>query len=94
MITRIYPGELRKEIIPQEAKRVRFLQKLLRQIESLKDRQDNGEKLDDAQLTKLSRMDAVVAELEGILNVNLDTSSDEEEEEEEEEDDKVPPTKR
>ena len=39
-------------------------------------------------------MDAVVAELEGILNVNLDTSSDEEEEEEEEEDDKVPPTKR
>ena len=90
MITRIYPGELRKEIIPQEAKRVRFLQKLLRQIESLKDRQDNGEKLEDAQLTKLSRMDAVVAELEGILNVNLDTSSDEEEEE----DDKVPPTKR
>ena len=67
---------------------------MLRQIESLKDRQDNGEKLEDAQLTKLSRMDAVVAELEGILNVNLDTSSDEEEEEEEEEDDKVPPTKR
>ena len=88
-------GELRKEIIPQEAKRVRFLQKLLRQIESLKDKQDNGEKLDDAQLTKLSRMDEVVAEIEEILDVNLDSSSDEEEEEEEEDhDDKVPPTKR
>ena len=84
MITRIYQGELLKEIIPQEAKRVRFLQKLLRQIESLKDRQDNGEKLDDAQLTKLGRMDKVVKELEEILDVNLDSSSDEEEEEEKE----------
>ena len=94
MITRIYSGELRKEIIPQEAKRVRFLQKLLRQIESLKDRQDNGETLNEAQLTKISRMDAVVAEIEEILDVNLDSSSDEEEEEEEEDHDKVPPTKR
>ena len=40
-------------------------------------------------------MDAVVAEIEEILDVNLDSSSDEEEEEEEEDhDDKVPPTKR
>ena len=40
--------------------------------------------MDDAQLTKLGRMDEVVAELEKILDVNLDTSSDEEEEEEKE----------
>ena len=68
---------------------------MLRQIESLKDRQDNGEKLDETQLTKLSRMDEVVTEIEEILDVNLDSSSDEEEEEEEKEDhDEVPPTKR
>lgn len=61
----------------------------LNNFESLKDRQDNGEELDEAQLTKLSRMDEVVKELEEKLDVNLDTSSDEEEEEEEDHD-KVP----
>jgi len=64
----------------------------LNNFESLKDRQDNGEELDEEQLTKLSRMDEVVKELEEKLDVNLDTSSDEEEEEEEDHD-KVPLSK-
>ena len=70
-------GELRKEELPPDAKRARYLQKLLRQIETLQERKDNGEKLDDAQLQKLGRMDEVVAELEELFGVDLGSSDEE-----------------
>lgn len=72
-------GELRKEELPPDAKRARYLQKLLRQIESLQERKDNGEKLDAAQLQKLGRMDEVVAELEELFGVDLGSSDEEDE---------------
>lgn len=71
-------GELRREVLPPEAKRARYLQKLLRQIEALKDRKDAGENLDMAQLQKLGRMDEVVSELEEIYGVDLGSSDEEE----------------
>ena len=74
-------GELKKEELPPDAKRARYLQKLLRQIEALQERKDNGEKLDAAQLQKLGRMDEVVAELEELFGVDLGSSDEEEEEE-------------
>jgi len=85
-------GELRQELPQLQAKRVRFLQKLLRQIEALKERKEGGEKLDEAQMMKLGRMDEVVAEIEELLDVNLDSSDDEEEgdnDDEEEEEDEI-----
>ena len=72
-------GQLRRNDDTPESKRVRYLQKLLRQIETLKDRKEAGEKLNDAQLLKLGRMDEVVSEIEELLNVDLGSSSDEEE---------------
>lgn len=75
-------GELKKEELPPDAKRARYLQKLLRQIEALQERKDNGEKLDAAQLQKLARMDEVVAELEELFGVDLGSSDEEEEEKE------------
>ena len=49
-------------------KRSRALQKLLRQIEVLAEKQNAGKILDEAQLEKLGRFDAVVAELEEIMD--------------------------
>ena len=72
-------GELKKEELPPDAKRARYLQKLLRQIEALQERKENGEKLDAAQLQKLARMDEVVAELEELFGVDLGSSDEEEE---------------
>lgn len=60
-------------------KRVRFLQKLLRQIESLKERSEGGESLDEAQRRKVGRLEEVVEEIEELLDVNLDSSDEEEE---------------
>ena len=74
-------GELKKEELPPDAKRARYLQKLLRQIEALQERKENGEKLDAAQLQKLERMDEVVAELEELFGVDLGSSDEEEEDE-------------
>ena len=85
-------GELRHELPAQqleEAKRVRYLQKLLRQIETLKMRLSTGEKLNDAQMKKLGRMDEVVAEIEELLDVNLGSSSSSEDEEDEEGEDEI-----
>ena len=73
-------GELKKEL-PPDAKRARHLQKLLRQIEALQERKENGEKLDAAQLQKLARMDEVVAELEELFGVDLGSSDEEDEDE-------------
>ena len=64
---------------------MRFLQKLLRQIESLKERQEGGEVLDEAQLKKVGRLEEVVEEIEELLDVNLDSSDEEEEVDEKEE---------
>ena len=85
-------GDLRQELPTQqleEAKRVRYLQKLLRQIETLKMRLSTGEKLNDAQMKKLGRMDEVVAEIEELLDVNLGSSSSSEDEEDEEGEDGI-----
>ena len=71
-------GELKKEELPPDAKRARYLQKLLRQIEALQERKENGERLDAAQLQKLSRMDEVVSELEELFGVDLGSSDEEE----------------
>ena len=79
---RYVSGELKKEELPPDAKRARYLQKLLRQIEALQERKENGEKLDAAQLQKLARIDEVVAELEELFGVDLGSSDEEEEEDE------------
>ena len=65
------------------------MQKLLRQIETLKMRLSTGEKLNDAQMKKLGRMDEVVAEIEELLDVNLGSSSSSEDEEDEEGEDGI-----
>eukprot|EP00984_Skeletonema_dohrnii_P013373 scaffold5533_cov111-Skeletonema_dohrnii-CCMP3373.AAC.3 len=80
-------GILKPDSDQLKMKRVRFLQKLLRQIESLKERQEGGEVLDEAQRRKVGRLEEVVQEIEELLDVNLD-SSDEEEEVEADDDDK------
>ena len=85
-------GELRQEFhsqLDEEAKRVRYLQKLLRQIETLKMKKERGEKLNDAQMKKLGRMDEVVAEIEELLDVNLGSSSEDEEDDDEEGEDEI-----
>ena len=66
-------------------KRVRFLQKLLRQIESLKERSEGGYDLDEAQMRKVGRLEEVVEEIEELLDVNLDSSDEEEEADDKEE---------
>ena len=70
-------GILRPDSNQIKMKRVKFLQKLLRQIESLKERQEGGEVLDEAQRKKVGRLDEVVAEIEELLDVNLDSSDEE-----------------
>ena len=70
-------GILRPDSNQIKMKRVKFLQKLLRQIENLKERQESGEVLDEAQRIKLGRLDEVVAEIEELLDVNLDSSDEE-----------------
>jgi len=75
-------GALRQEPSQLKMKRAKFLQKLLRQIESLQERKEGGEKLDEAQMRKLGRLDEVVGEIEELLDVNLDSSDEEDESEE------------
>ena len=73
-------GILKPDGDQMKMKRVRFLQKLLRQIESLKERQEGGEVLDEAQMRKVGRLEEVVEEIEELMDVNLDSSDEEEEE--------------
>ena len=68
-------------------KRVKFLQKLLRQIENLQERMEGGERLDEAQLQKVGRLDEVVAEIEELLDVNLSSSEGEDDDAEEDDED-------
>lgn len=56
--------------------RSRALQKLLRQIEALGERQRSGDKLEAAQLKKLGRLDEVIAEIEELLDVDLGSDDD------------------
>ncbi|KAL7497419.1 hypothetical protein ACHAWT_007089 [Skeletonema menzelii] len=102
-------GVLRPDSNQIKMKRVKFLQKLLRQIESLQERKEGGEVLDEAQMKKVGRMDEVVKEIEELLDVNLDSTdeddganesedgedeSENESEDENEEDGKQLPVKR
>ena len=48
-------------------KRLRTLNKLLRDIEELQRKDDAGEPLDDAQRAKLERMDDVLEEMEELM---------------------------
>ena len=48
-------------------KRLRSLNKLLRDIEELQRREDAGEDLDEAQQAKLARLDAVLEEMEELM---------------------------
>jgi hypothetical protein len=63
-VTGVLRGQAR---IPAEESRVRALQKVLRQIQALAEKQSEGAKLDPAQLAKLGRFDAVIDELEELL---------------------------
>ena len=58
-----------KRKLQSNEKRVRSLNKLLRQIEELQARVANGEELDEQQSEKLDRLDEVMEELEGLLGV-------------------------
>lgn len=64
---RLATGVLRKPCKSSEESRIRALQKLLRQMERLREKQSAGEALDAAQLEKLGRLESVVAELEELL---------------------------
>jgi hypothetical protein len=75
-------GVFKKELADPNTVRTRSLQKLLRQIASLAEKHQAGVILNDAQLQKLGRFDAVVAELEELLG--SDEEDDEIEESEEE----------
>ena len=48
-------------------KRLRTLNKVLRDIEELQRREAAGEELDEAQLTKMERMDDVLEEMEELM---------------------------
>lgn len=71
-------GVLKQErtYISSEESRIRSLQKLLRQIKVLDEKHTAGEKLNDAQLEKLARLDSVIEELEELLGVNVSEESD------------------
>jgi len=70
---------LKQKQLAPEAKRVKFLTKLLKQIEALRERKEQGETLEEAQLHKIHRYDEVVAEIEALLDVDLGSSDEEKE---------------
>ena len=72
-------GILKQKQLAPEAKRVKFLTKLLKQIEALRERKEQGETLEEAQLHKIHRYDEVVAEIEALLDVDLGSSDEEKE---------------
>lgn len=61
--------------ISNEEKRIRSLRKKLNSIVELQEKQDGGEKLDAQQLEKLTSLNAVVAELEGLMKKTAQQSS-------------------
>ena len=52
----------------RDEKRLRSLNKLLRDIEALQKRQSDGEDLDEQQLAKLARLDGVLDEMESLMD--------------------------
>ena len=48
-------------------KRLRALNKLLRQIEELQERESRGEALDEQQQEKVGRLDVVLEEMESLM---------------------------
>jgi len=75
-------GEFKTQRLDPNTVRIRALQKVLRQIASLAEKHQAGKILNDAQMQKIGRFDAVVGELEELLG--SDTEDDEVEETEEE----------
>ena len=53
--------------LQRDEKRLRALNKLLRNIEGLQERLAAGDDLDEQQLDKLSRMDSVLEEMETLM---------------------------
>lgn len=56
-----------KDELGRNEKRLRSLNKLLREIETLQQQESNGEALDEQQLAKLDRLDDVIAEMESLM---------------------------
>lgn len=54
--------------LQRDEKRIRALNKLLRQIEDLQQREAAGETLDEQQEVKLGRLDGVLAEMEELMS--------------------------
>eukprot|EP00560_Eucampia_antarctica_P008500 CAMPEP_0197826324 /NCGR_PEP_ID=MMETSP1437-20131217/3303_1 /TAXON_ID=49252 ORGANISM="Eucampia antarctica, Strain CCMP1452" /NCGR_SAMPLE_ID=MMETSP1437 /ASSEMBLY_ACC=CAM_ASM_001096 /LENGTH=232 /DNA_ID=CAMNT_0043426717 /DNA_START=66 /DNA_END=764 /DNA_ORIENTATION=+ len=80
-------GVFKKKRSDPDTVRTRALQKLLRQIASLAEsHQSGGTPLNDAQLHKLGRFDAVVAELEELLGSDSEDEDEIDEEDDESED--------
>lgn len=59
--------QLNKKLAGDE-KRLRSLNKLLRQIEELQARATNGEELDEQQMAKIGRLDEVMKEMDGLMS--------------------------
>lgn len=55
-----------EQVKTERAKKVRGLNKRLRDIETLKEKRDRGEKLQPNQIEKIEREDALKRELEGL----------------------------
>ena len=60
-------GALPAIVLKDGEKRLRALNKLLRDIEALQEKEAAGETLDEQQETKLGRLDEVLAEMEELM---------------------------
>ena len=56
----------RAKPLERDEKRLRALNKLLREIEALQQREADGEALDEQQLAKLARLDDALGEMEAL----------------------------
>ena len=61
------PTIKRKATLQRDEKRLRSLNKLLRQIETLQEREASGEELDEQQQDKVERLDSVLQEMETLM---------------------------
>lgn len=57
----------KQQVLERDEKRLRALNKLLRQIEELQDKQVKGESLDEQQLQKVGRLDEVLEEMDELM---------------------------
>lgn len=82
----VAPRKKNNSSLSKQETRIRSLQKVMRQIQVLQERQEAGESLDDAQIEKINRLDDVIEELEELLGVADDNNSDDDDYEEDESD--------